>query len=109
MHLADLGFKSTSIEPVVTEAYHDYAIREEDLPVIFEQYELLAREYVKRIKEERGLVFSFMIDLQGPCVIRGFRDVVRRRIFGYYSGRDIYPCHQFVGDKNFKIGTVTEE
>ncbi len=111
LYLADLGFKSTSMEPVVTEAYHDYAIREEDLPVIFEQYELLAREYVKRIKEGRGFsFFHFMIDLhQGPCVIK--------RVSGCGAGAeylaitpegDIYPCHQFVGDKNFKIGTVTE-
>lgn len=111
LHLADLGFKSTSIEPVVTEAHHDYAIREENLPVIFEQYELLAREYVKRIKEGRGFgFFHFTIDLeQGPCVIK--------RISGCGAGAeylavtpegDIYPCHQFVGNEDFKIGTVTE-
>ncbi|HZK57750.1 MAG TPA: thioether cross-link-forming SCIFF peptide maturase [Clostridia bacterium] len=111
LHLADLGFKSTSIEPVVTEAHHDYALKEEDLPIIFEQYELLAREYVKRIQEGREFsFFHFTMDLgQGPCVIK--------RISGCGAGAeylaitpegDIYPCHQFVGNEDFKIGTVAE-
>ena len=89
LHLADLGFKSTSIEPVVTEAYHDYAIKEEDLPTIFEQYELLAREYIKRLKEGKGFsFFHFMIDLhQGPCIIKkGFRMWCWYRIFGHNPG-----------------------
>ena len=111
LHLVDLGFKSTSIEPVVTEAHHDYAIKEEDLRIIFEQYELLAKEYVKRAEEGRGFgFFHFSIDLeQGPCVIK--------RISGCGAGAeylaitpegDIYPCHQFVGNEDFKIGTVEE-
>ena len=111
LHLADLGFKSTSIEPVVTEAHHDYAIKKEDLPFIFEQYELLAREYVKRIRDGNGFgFFHFAIDLdQGPCVFK--------KISGCGAGSeylaitpegDIYPCHQFVGDEDFKIGTVAE-
>ncbi len=112
LHLADLGFKSTSMEPVVAEAHHDYAIKEEDLPIIFDQYELLAKEYVKRIKEGKGFdFFHFMIDLdQGPCVIK--------RVSGCGAGAeylaitpegDIYPCHQFVGNEDFKIGSIIDE
>ena len=51
LHLADLGFKQISVEPVVAQPTEDYAIREEDLPVIFEQYDILARERIKREKE----------------------------------------------------------
>ena len=111
LHLADLGFESTSIEPVVEDGDKNYAIREEDLPQIFNEYETLAKEYVKRKKEGKGFsFFHFMIDLnQGPCVIK--------RLSGCGAGSeymavtpegDIYPCHQFVGNEKFKMGTVFE-
>lgn len=112
LHLADLGFKSTSMEPVVAEAHHEYAIKEEDLSTVYQQYELLAKEYVKRIKEGKGFdFFHFMIDLnQGPCVIK--------RVSGCGAGAeylaitpegDIYPCHQFVGNEDFKIGSIMND
>ncbi len=111
LHLADQGFKQISIEPVVAAKDSGYDIREQDLPKLFSEYENLAREYVKRDSEERGFnFFHFMIDLQqGPCVIK--------RLGGCGSGHeylavtpegDLYPCHQFVGDENFKMGNVHE-
>ena len=86
-------------------------LREEDLPVILEQYDLLAKEYIKRKKEGRGFTFfHFMLDLsQGPCVAK--------RLAGCGSGTeylsvtpngDIYPCHQFAGLEDFKLGNVDE-
>ncbi len=109
LHLADLGFKQISVEPVVAPPSEDYAIREEDLPVIMEQYDLLAREIIKRNKEGRGFnFFHFMIDLTGgPCVYK--------RLSGCGSGTeylavtpwgDFYPCHQFVGQEQFCLGDV---
>lgn len=112
LHLADQGFKSTSIEPVVAEPHHEYALSESDLDTIFEQYEILSDELIKRknTKDEFSF-FHFMLDLgQGPCVIK--------RLSGCGAGAeyvaitpegDIYPCHQFVGDENFKMGNVLEE
>ena len=111
LHLADLGFKQISVEPVVAPKEADYAIREEDLPVIFEQYDILAKEMIKREKEGRGFnFFHFMIDLTGgPCVYK--------RLSGCGSGTeylavtpwgDLYPCHQFVGNEEFLLGNVTE-
>ena len=111
LHLADLGFKQISVEPVVAPPTEDYAIREEDLPVIFEQYDILAREMIKREKEGRGFnFFHFMIDLTGgPCVYK--------RLSGCGSGTeylavtpwgDFYPCHQFVGNEKFLLGNVDE-
>ena len=71
LHLADQGFEQLSIEPVVTDESHDYAIRESDLPRVFEEYERLGREYVIRRRED-GKWFSFfhfMVDLTGgPCL-----------------------------------------
>lgn len=109
LHFADLGFKQISVEPVVAPADEPYSIREEDIPVILQQYDELAKEYIKRKKEERGFqFFHFMIDLnQGPCVAK--------RLSGCGSGTeylavtpwgDLYPCHQFVGNEAFLLGNV---
>lgn len=107
--MADLGFDEISIEPVVAEEEAPYAIREEDLPKIFEQYDRLAKEMIKREKEGRGFTFfHYMIDLTGgPCVAK--------RLSGCGSGTeylavtpwgDLYPCHQFVGEDGFLLGNV---
>ena len=111
LHFADLGFKQMSIEPVVASPEEPYAIREEDLPRILDEYDKLAVEYVKRRKEGRGFnFFHFMIDLdQGPCVAK--------RLSGCGSGieylavtpwGDLYPCHQFVGQEGFLLGNVDD-
>jgi uncharacterized protein len=111
LHMADLGFKQISIEPVVAPPEADYAIREEDLPVIMEQYDILAAEMIRREKEGRGFnFFHFMIDLTGgPCVYK--------RLSGCGSGTeylavtpwgDLYPCHQFVGVDGFCLGNVQD-
>ena len=70
LHLADLGFKQISVEPVVAPLTEEYAIQKEDLPVIMEQYDLLAKEMIRRQKAGKGFnFFHFMIDLTGgPCV-----------------------------------------
>ena len=111
LHFADLGFKKLSIEPVVADPKEPYSIREEDLPKIMEEYDRLAKEFIKREKEGRGFqFFHFMIDLnQGPCVAK--------RLSGCGSGTeylavtpwgDLYPCHQFVGMEDFLLGNVDE-
>ncbi|MCM1308397.1 MAG: thioether cross-link-forming SCIFF peptide maturase [Butyrivibrio sp.] len=109
LSLADMGFKQISVEPVVADEREDYAIREEDLPQIFEEYDKLAVEMIKREKEGRGFnFFHFMIDLTGgPCVYK--------RLSGCGCGTeylavtpwgDLYPCHQFVGRDEFLMGNV---
>ena len=111
LHFADLGFKQMSMEPVVASPKEPYAIREEDLPQILEEYDKLAVEYIKRQREGRGFnFFHFIIDLnQGPCVAK--------RLSGCGSGTeylavtpwgDLYPCHQFVGQEGFLLGNVDE-
>ena len=111
LHFADLGFKKLSVEPVVAPPEAPYSIREEDLPQIMEEYDRLAKEFVKREKEGRGFkFFHFMLDLEGgPCVAK--------RLSGCGSGTeylavtpwgDLYPCHQFVGQEEFLLGNVEE-
>ncbi|MCM8710440.1 thioether cross-link-forming SCIFF peptide maturase [Clostridium sp. SYSU_GA19001] len=108
-HLADLGFNEVSVEPVVLPDEHELSLRKEDLPVIFEQYDKIYYELLKMNEEGRPFKFyHFNIDLQGgPCVYK--------RISGCGAGHeyvavtpdgDIYPCHQFVGNEAYKMGTV---
>ena len=110
-HLADEGFEQISVEPVVAADTEDYALREEDVPAILEEYDKLALEYIRRKKEGKGFnFFHFMIDLEGgPCVAK--------RLSGCGSGTeylavtpwgDFYPCHQFVGQEEFLMGNVDE-
>ncbi len=109
LHTADLGFTELSMEPVVCVPSDPYALTEEDLPKLFEQYEILANEMIKRDKEGRGFNFyHYMIDLaNGPCIYK--------RISGCGSGTEylavtpwgeLYPCHQFVGDEKYSMGNV---
>ena len=109
LHLADEGFEQISVEPVVAQPEEPYALTEEDIPVLLEQYDILADEMLKRRKEGRGFnFFHFMIDLEGgPCVYK--------RLSGCGAGceyvsvtpwGDIYPCHQFVGQEDYKLGSI---
>lgn len=107
LHIADIGFKGVSIEPVVTKG--DKALKPEHLDTIFAEYDTLACEYEKRRKEGRGFTFfHFMVDLgAGPCL--------QKRVRGCGAGTeyvaiapsgDVYPCHQFVGKPDYRLGSV---
>ena len=50
-HMASLGFRELSMEPVVCAPGDPYALTEEDLPVLFEQYDALAAEMLRRERE----------------------------------------------------------
>ena len=108
-HMANLGFTELSMEPVVCPPDDPYALTEEDLPVLFEQYEILAKEMIKRKKEGRPFTFyHYMLDLKhGPCIYK--------RITGCGSGTEymavtpwgeLFPCHQFVGDPKYSLGNI---
>jgi len=110
-HLADLGFQQISVEPVVALPEDSYAITEEDLPILFAEYDRLASLMLERKKEGKDFnFFHFMIDLTGgPCVAK--------RLSGCGSGTeylavtpwgDLYPCHQFVGIPEYLMGNVFE-
>lgn len=108
----DLGFNLSSIEPVVDADYNEYAITDEDLPKILNEYENLALDYAAlQVKGDPFKFFHFVIDLtQGPCIIK--------RMSGCGAGceyvavtpeGDIYPCHQFVGNEDFKMANILDE
>ena len=109
LHMADLGFTELSMEPVVAAPDDPMALTPADIEVVKEQYEILATEMLRREKEGKGFTFyHYMIDLTaGPCIYK--------RISGCGSGTeymavtpwgDLYPCHQFVGESNYKLGDI---
>ena len=108
-HMADLGFTELSMEPVVSPPGEPWALTEEDLPVLFDQYEILAKEMLKREEEGRPFTFyHYMLDLEGgPCL--------HKRMSGCGSGTEylavtpwgeLFPCHQFVNDPAYSMGDV---
>ena len=110
-HMADLGFTELSMEPVVSAKDDPAALTSEDLEIVSKEYEILAKEMLKRDREGKGFTFyHYMLDLtNGPCVYK--------RISGCGSGTeymavtpwgDLYPCHQFVGEERYRLGNVWE-
>lgn len=108
MHIADQGFRHVSVEPVVGSADCDYAFREEDLPGILAEYEKLAAELLER---EDINFFHFNVDLsQGPCVIKRMRGCgAGCEYVAVTPDGDIYPCHQFVGNEEYRLGNLYED
>lgn len=111
IHMAQLGFSELSMEPVVASPDDPAALREEDLPELFRQYEILAEYMIERRKQGRPITFyHYMIDLEhGPCIYK--------RLSGCGSGTeymavtpsgDLYPCHQFVGDERYLMGNIRD-
>lgn len=106
------GFREISIEPVVLENGHPLALREEDLPTIFDNYDKLYEEMRRRkVEGDEFKFYHFNIDLQGgPCVYK--------RISGCGAGfeyvaitpqGEVYPCHQFVGKEEYKLGSIGDD
>ena len=105
MHLADLGFRHVSVEPASGPLDDPFAIKEEDLPAVEAEYEKLAQQLIGR-KDIN--FFHFNVDLkQGPCVIKRLRGCgAGCEYVAITPDGDIYPCHQFVGKEEYRLGSV---
>ena len=111
MHLYEEGFDQLSVEPVVSPSDKDYALTEAELPRIFEEYETLAKKIIAIKKQGKSInFFHFMLDLdQGPCAIKRLRGCgCGNEYVAVTPDGDIYPCHQFVGMKEWKMGNLHE-
>ncbi len=110
LHISDLGFEQLSVEPVVTDPEMPYAITESDLPTIFAEYDRLEKlmEEQKLAGKRKFNFFHFMIDLnQGPCAVKRLRGCgCGNEYVAVTPDGDIYPCHQFVGIEEWKMGDI---
>jgi len=116
LHIADLGFKEISLEPVVGQGKEltgepspCQLLSKGDLPEIFAQYELLAVEMLRR--ERIGYGFNFYhynLDLTGgPCVYKRIAGCgVGTEYLAVTPSGELYPCHQFIGESVFLMGDV---
>ncbi|MBQ3519991.1 MAG: thioether cross-link-forming SCIFF peptide maturase [Clostridia bacterium] len=109
IHLADLGFKELSMEPVVCDPSEEYSLHESDIPALCEQYQILADEMLRRKREKNGFTFyHYMIDLMGgPCIAKRISGCgVGVEYMAVTPTGELYPCHQFVSDDRFLLGNV---
>ena len=109
IHMADMGFKELSIEPVVCSPDEPYALKDSDLPILKEQYQILADEMLKRYRKGNGFTFyHYMIDLDaGPCIVKRVSGCgVGTEYLAVTPNGELYPCHQFVGDEKFLLGNI---
>lgn len=112
LHMADLGVQQISVEPVVAGPEDPYAFQEGDLNKIYESYDRLGEAILQRKSQGQGFnFFHFNIALDhGPCL--------HKRLSGCGAGHeyvaispegDLYPCHQFVGQEAFKLGSLYDQ
>lgn len=109
LHMADLGFDQISVEPVISDPQYPFAITEEDLPRIREEYDRLAQTLLERRRTGKPFnFFHFMLDLdQGPCAIKRLRGCGCGNEYAAVDpDGDVYPCHQFVGQPQWRMGSV---
>ncbi|MEG2174868.1 MAG: thioether cross-link-forming SCIFF peptide maturase [Oscillospiraceae bacterium] len=110
-YLASLGFDQLSVEPVVADPSAPYSLLPEHLPVIFAEYDRLSDMIVERTRNGGWFnFFHFMIDLdQGPCAIKRLRGCgCGNEYVAITPDGDVYPCHQFVGHPEWKMGSVLD-
>ena len=109
LHLADEGFKEISIEPVAAEKGKAYALKEEHLPRIYREYDRLAEKYIDYYEKGKGFrYYHFLMDLDGgPCVYKRVSSCGSGvEYFAVTPDGELYPCHQFVGRKEYLMGDV---
>ena len=108
--LYNAGFDQISIEPVVGDG-DEYALTEKDLPKVFKEYEILAKRLIDNEKTGKKFnFFHFMLDLdQGPCAIKRLRGCgCGNDYVAITPDGDIFPCHQFVGIDEYKMGNIDD-
>ncbi len=109
-HLIQLGFDCISLEPAVGPV-NGFSIQEQDLPGVLAEYERLTEVLLENYRQGKEIeFFHYNLNLQrGSCLAK--------RVTGCGAGieylvitpeGDIYPCHQFVGDRAFYMGNIFE-
>ena len=109
LHMADEGFKHLSMEPAVFSGDVEFALRESDLPAIQAEYDRLAEAWLARWEEGRPMdFFHFNVDISGgPCIYKRVSACgAGYEYLAVTPEGDLYPCHQFVGQPEYRMGTL---
>ncbi|MFA6807495.1 MAG: thioether cross-link-forming SCIFF peptide maturase [Eubacteriales bacterium] len=109
LHIADMGVKRISLEPVVAESNAPYAFTKEDIEKVKESYDILAEKVLEYDQTEKAFTFfHFNAALDGgPCLLKRLSGCGAGHEYAAISPEgDIYPCHQFVGQEEFKMGSL---
>lgn len=111
IHLTQHGFKNVSVEPVVVEKNTSYGLNEEDLDIIFKEYEKISDYFLNEYENGKKFeFFHFNLDLdQGPCIIKRISGCgACTEYMAIAPNGDMYPCHQFVGNLDFRLGNLSD-
>jgi len=106
--LHKMGITSLAFEPVVT-IDPNLAITLDDIPKIKDEYEKLARYYISCKQNNIPIRFyHFELDLEnGPCERKSAGGCGAGAEYLAISPKgDIWPCHQFDGMPETKLGTI---
>ncbi len=109
MHMYELGFTELSMEPVVCAPGDKCALTKDDIYVVLKEYERLGEIMMTEKKKGKGFTFyHYMIDLShGPCIYKRISGCgAGTEYFAVTPTGELYPCHQFVSDKSFKMGDI---
>ncbi len=103
-HMAQLGFHNISVEPVSSQGT-DYALTESHLDEISKGYEKI---FNRLCEKDDFLFFHLLADLSGgPCAVKRIRGCgAGCEYLAVTPTGELYPCHQFVGQNDYLLGTV---
>jgi uncharacterized protein len=112
-HLADMGFREISIEPVVGDSQDDFILCDSDIDTIHREYGRIAAEYLKRKESGHNpfRFYHFNVNIyNGPCIYKRLTACgAGRQYLAVVPNGNIYPCHQFVGRDEFLMGAVFQK
>ena len=111
LSLYNEGFDQISVEPVVSDKKLPFSLQMEDIPAVSAEYERLADAIIRLKKSGKHInFFHFMLDLDGgPCAIKRLRGCsCGNEYVAVTPEGDIYPCHQFVGMKDYVMGNLND-
>ena len=112
-HLADMGFREISIEPVVGDSQDDFILCDSDIDTIHREYGRIAAEYLKRKESGHNpfRFYHFNVNIyNGPCIYKRLTACgAGRQYLAVVPNGNIYPCHQFVGRDEFLMGDVFQK
>lgn len=107
-HIAEQGIDQISLEPMVGDPNDPLTLKVKDLPELRKSYERLAEEYLQASEADAFHFFHFNIDLDGgPCIYKRYKGCgAGSEYVAVTPDGKVYPCHQFVGEEGFELGTV---